>query len=794
MAEYSQSNRPLVVTTPLGPDVLLATGFSGREGLSQLFQFRLEAVAENQADVAFDKLLGQKITVHTVLPGGKKRHFTGICSRILQGGRDDVFTRYSLEIVPQFWLLTRKVQSRIFQHQTVPDILKKVLEGLDVAFELQGAFPLRDYCVQYRESDFAFASRLMEEEGIFYFFKHSDAGSKLVVANSAPSHPDVPEHAKAIYDELAGGSRDDVRIHSWRKIQEIRSGKVTLWDTYFEMPQKHLEAEKTITESVQVGKVAHKLKVAGNDKLELYDYPGGYAEWFDGVDPGGGNKSGDLQKLFQENKRVAEIRMQQEAVNSLRIEGTSNCSQLTAGHKFTLERHFNADGAYVLTTVEHQAAVKGDYRSTDTAALDYKNTFTCIPTTLPFRPQCETPEPMIHGTQTATVVGPPGETIYPDKYARVKVQFHWDREGKKNADSSCWVRVSQAWGGGNWGGMTIPHVGQEVIVAFEEGDPDRPVITGRVYNAEQMPPLGLPGNMTKSVLRDHGDNQIIMEGEAGKQQIVMFSPVSSTFFTIGAPPPGEMPTAASAGSGAGAGPPPPPSPSFKIPGISASTEGDWTLFGKSDWHFELFGHQFDKIQGNSIQHVHGAYIQTVIGVQEETCVGGKTEHVLGGWHNNIDLAGRSDISAPFIFEYAKGWKLERAPKVIEIGSAVKVQKDKEELEKINSAILQYDNVLMNDIKKEVTRIDNCIQSIKDWAVKVAGKLNEVFNEVEQKITKIETNVSGLQKVVAGNMELTSKGDLKITTPVLRLKGSLKMTGDCIVEGDSFSFGSLTAKK
>jgi type VI secretion system secreted protein VgrG len=209
-------------------------------------------IAENKTDIPFDKLLGQKITIGLTLPTGKKRFFSGICNRFSQGRRDNTFTHYRMEVVPQFWLLSRKMQCRIFQHLSVPDILKKVLDGLDVTYEIQGTFHPRDFCVQYRETDFNFASRLMEEEGIFYFFKHSADGHKMVVANTPQSHPEVPEQSKIIYEEVKGGTREEMRITEWEKVQELRSGKYTLWDHCFELPHKHLEAEKTIVDSVQV--------------------------------------------------------------------------------------------------------------------------------------------------------------------------------------------------------------------------------------------------------------------------------------------------------------------------------------------------------------------------------------------------------------------------------------------------------------------------------------------------------------------------------------------------------------
>jgi type VI secretion system secreted protein VgrG len=488
MGTYTQANRAMKVTTPLGPDTLLLVGFTGHEGLSQLFHYQLDLLAENSKEVAFDKLLGQPVSVSLALPGGKARSFAGICSRFSQGARDTTFTAYRLEMVPALWLLTHSAQSRIFQQLAVPDILKKVLTGLDVSWEITGTFEKRDYCVQYRETDFNFASRLMEEEGLYYFFKH-EGGHKMVVANTPQSHPDMPQASKLIFDVETGGNRPEDRVYSWEKVQELRAGKVTLWDHTFEKPHKHLEAEKTILESIAAGKVTHKQALGTNAKLELYDYPGEYAQRFDGVNKGGGDQPTEVEKIFQDNKRTVGIRMQQDAVPGLVVHGSSTCRQMVAGHKFTLERHFNADGAYVLTGVQHAANLSMDYR-TDGAGGDYQyqNSFTCIPLAQPYRPQRTTPKPFVQGTQTAVVVGPPGEEIFTDKYGRIKVQFHWDRDGKNNAESSCWVRVAQPWAGKRWGAFFWPRIGQEVIVDFLEGDPDQPIIVGSVYNADQMPP------------------------------------------------------------------------------------------------------------------------------------------------------------------------------------------------------------------------------------------------------------------------------------------------------------------
>jgi type VI secretion system secreted protein VgrG len=524
---YTQQNRAMEITTPLGKDKLLLVGFTGQESISRLFNFHLDLIAENNTDVAFDKLLGQKITIRLDLLERDKRYFNGICNRISQGERDEIFTNYRMEVVPQLWMLTKRAQSRIFQQMTVPDILKRVLEGLDVTWEIQGQFHPRDFCVQYRETDFNFASRLMEEEGIFYFFKHSDGSHKMVVANTTQSHTDLPGKNRITYEDVAGGTREEDRIYDWEKVQEWRSGKYTLWDHSFELPHKHLEAEANIQDSVQVGKANHKLKVSGNDKFEIYDYPGEYAQRFDGVDRGGGDRAGDLQKIFEDNRRTTDIRIQEEAVPGLVIQGSSNCRHLVSGYKFTLQRHFNADGQYVLTSISHSARQGGDYRSSADEAFRYSNSFTCIPLAMPFRPQRLTPKPVVQGTQTAIVVGPKGEEIFTDKYGRVKVQFHWDRDGKNNEESSCWVRVGTVWAGKQWGTISIPRIDQEVIVDFLEGDPDQPIIIGSVYNAREMPPYKLPDEKTKSTIKTRSSlkgsadnyNEIRFEDKKGSEQI-----------------------------------------------------------------------------------------------------------------------------------------------------------------------------------------------------------------------------------------------------------------------------------
>jgi type VI secretion system secreted protein VgrG len=531
MSTYTQAHRPLAIKTPLGIDVLLLTGIRGHEAISQLFNFQLDLVAEAQNEIRFDRIVGQNVTVEMRLANEEKRYFNGLVKRFSQGARDEVFVHFHAELVPKLWLLTKKIRSRIFQHLSVPDILRQVLNGLDVTYKISGTYYQRDYCVQYRESDFDFARRLMEEEGMYYFFNHGEASHQLVVTDMPNQHPSVAGQTNVIYDEVAGGMRKDMRITAWEKHQELRSGEYTLWDHCFELPGKHLEAKRKTIDSVTVGEVTHKLALAGNDQLEIYDYPGGYAQRFDGVDSNGAPRPQVLQDIFPDSERTAKVRMEQEETASLEIRGSSDCGQFVTGHQFTLKRHFDADDIYLLTNIEHNARLEGNYRSSEASAFSYGNHFTCIPVALPYRPQRVARKPVIAGIQTATVVGPRGEEIFCDKYGRVKVQFHWDREGKKDADSSCWLRVAQVWAGKGWGAFFWPRIGHEVVVIFEEGDPDQPMIIGSVYNAENMPWFALPANKQLGGFKSASErgiahknyNGIVFNDEKGKEHLSIHS-------------------------------------------------------------------------------------------------------------------------------------------------------------------------------------------------------------------------------------------------------------------------------
>ncbi|HEY7283372.1 MAG TPA: type VI secretion system tip protein TssI/VgrG [Actinomycetota bacterium] len=483
---------PLTLTTPLGSDVFFVQGFTGSEGISRPFAFDLDLRALNSAQVAFEKLLGQPMTLSMAMPGGGTRFFSGVCSRFSQGRRDATLTSYRARLVPRLSVASLLANSRIFQQQTTPEILRNMFPAAlgtppDVTFQLKATYRARNYCVQYRESDFDFASRLMEEEGIFYFFRHDRSGHHLVLGDS-PDFPTVPGPSPVAFSPTPPTHPDTATVFDWETAQELRSGRVTLRDHHFELPDETLEVHAATQDAVRVGTVVHHLSVGGNDKLELYDYPGGYAKRFDGITPGGGEDPSRLQLIAPQGSATGAIRIGEEAAQAIAVEGSSTCRQFTGGHQFTLKGHFAGNGKYYIVGVTHRASVAGDPRRATQSSVDYHNTFSAGPVALPFRPARSTPRPVVQGTQTAVVVGPAGGEVFTDEYGRVKVQFFWDREGKKDQNSSCWIRVGALHAGQENGFVTTPRIGDEVIVSFLEGDPDQPIIVGSVYNADRRPP------------------------------------------------------------------------------------------------------------------------------------------------------------------------------------------------------------------------------------------------------------------------------------------------------------------
>lgn len=522
----TQQGRSLNVSTPLEYDFLLIKRIRSREALSQLFNFDLEllhAEDENSRDATFidpKDILGKPMVVTARQEDGTTRHFHGICVDFSQGHHNTRFSKYRATLVPRVWLLTQISQSRIFQNKPVPEILREVLDGFEFSIEVQGTFEPRNYCIQYRETDWNFISRLMEEEGIYYYFEHTEDSHKMIIANTDQSHRECPSRSTVPF--IMDWSPNEAwisRILSWQNANKVRTGKFSLRDHNFQLPVSYLEAEQL-----------SRFDIGGNKQLEIYDFPGGYAKRFDGIDSSGGEQASNLQKVFDDRQRTTNIRQQEIDVAYKTSYGTTDCCSFTAGYRFTMTNHPHGDynGSYVLLNTQTEAVQTPAYNSDDHVSNPYIVSFAVIPQgqgQAPFRPLRQTPKPIIHGAQSAVVVGPAGEEIFTDKYGRVKVQFHWDRVGKLDSNSSCWMRVVQTWAGNKWGTMFIPRIGMEVIVDFLEGDPDQPIITGCVYNPDTMPPYTLPDEKTKSTIKSNsskgggGFNEFRFEDKKGSEQI-----------------------------------------------------------------------------------------------------------------------------------------------------------------------------------------------------------------------------------------------------------------------------------
>jgi type VI secretion system secreted protein VgrG len=402
---------------------LSVSHISGREGLNRLYEFQVGFHPLGDEPLEARELLGAEALLTILLPDGKTRQVHGRVHAVDTLGQQGGRWRYRAWVVPRAWWLTRVERSRIFQGKTVPRIVKAVLEegGVEVKLSLSGSYEAREYCTQYRETDFAFVSRLMEWEGLFYFFQHTEDGHVLVVGDKPNVHEALPGGAKLPLREKAGQAEDGEYLSSLQKVHRLRPGKVHLKDYDFEKP--------ALDVSGKVQDTTH-----GQDALEVYDYPGEY------VAPGVG-------------KAAAKVRLE-EAVQAARtLEGEGLCPRLTPGYRFEVEDDGLHAGEYVVVEVVHSGQQPETRGSREALGHLYRNSFKCMPAKVPFRPRRTTPVPHIPGVQTATVVGPGGEEIHTDEHGRIKVRFHWDREGQRDDKASCWVRVGQTWGGPAWGAL-----------------------------------------------------------------------------------------------------------------------------------------------------------------------------------------------------------------------------------------------------------------------------------------------------------------------------------------------------
>ena len=493
--------RLLGIDTPLGPGKVVLVSLEGDDGLSRCFLYRVRIVAEDH-DTDPHALLGQTVTLWlNDHDPEQRRPIHGLVRRVV-GRHYDLHghRQFEMEVVPRFWLLSCSEDCRIFQDMTVPDILDQIFKDQEFTdYDIRVVrreYPKLHYCVQYQESALAFVSRLMEHLGLFYWHEHSDRAHRLVIADRNAA-------TTACYAQ----PMRPPRYHNTEQLVSLdvdcsfRPGRWTLNDYDFEDPTKQL--------LVGTGTLATVPRMA---KHEIYGYPGYYED----------RKSGE---------RITRTRIEYEESRQHTVFGVSHLCAFDPGRQFSVAAVNGPPARYLLTEVRHHATSAGLEASETTES--YSNEYVAIPAGVPYRPERVTPRPYMRGSQTAVVVGPAGENIHCDAYGRVRVQFHWDRRGRRGENSSCWMRVAQARAGSNYGSLVIPHVGHEVIVSFMEGDPDRPLITGTVPNALTMPPVELPLDKNKTVQRDHGDNKIVMHGKAGRESLHLVSPRAVNLFASG---------------------------------------------------------------------------------------------------------------------------------------------------------------------------------------------------------------------------------------------------------------------
>ncbi|HWV14063.1 MAG TPA: type VI secretion system tip protein TssI/VgrG [Cellvibrio sp.] len=494
MSQYSQDNRFISISDfSLGKDTFLLSLFSGVESISDLFEFQIEAFSSNH-EIDPNKIVGRTATV--TINSDPKRVFNGYIKSFTFGEIQaaDNLRQYRMVMVPWLWFLSQTNDHRIFQEKNTKEIVSQIFNDLgfsDFEFRAAGGNK-REYCVQHNESDLNFVSRLLAEDGIAYFFEHDDTKHKLILVDQQNAYAEVKETNL----EYSKGSAPHSQVTGWEHIYLFKKGKWSLNDYNFKEPKKNLLAS-TKTKS----------QYSKNDTFEHYEYPGLYDTTI--------------------GPELVKIRLDAEESNRNQIKGASNCSSFYAGGKFKLAKHAidSEQGSYILIRVAHQA-FDSSYMPTGQADSGYGNEFISIPADVHFRPQSDNLKPVMKGPQTAVVVGPEGEEIYIDDFGRIKVQFIWDREGKNNEHSSCFLRVVQTWAGNQWGASFIPRIGHEVIVNFLDGDPDRPLVTGSVYNGVNKPTYP---SKTQSGIKTHSTkggtsenyNELRFEDKKGEEQILI---------------------------------------------------------------------------------------------------------------------------------------------------------------------------------------------------------------------------------------------------------------------------------
>lgn len=589
---FTQSERFLQVNSTLGKDALLLRRLAATESISSLFSIEVDLLSQ-EPNIAADTIVGSHLalfidaddTTRNLNGFVKTFTYTGLEKRGLYG--------YRATLVPWLWFLDKRTNCRAFQNQNVQEILTALFNESgfsDFTFSLIESHPPLEYCVQYQESDFAFISRLLEQEGLFYFFVHEADKHVLHITDNVAGLTYVTGQTI----EHSSGSRSKTYIDQWQHHYQYCSGALAQTDYNFE------NANASLLTQTQAS-----VNLPNNSALEIFEFPGNY-----------------LDK--QRGAHLARVRMQQEESRFQRIRANGNIPHLEPGKKFKLlsdEATLDDKKEFFVFDVTHYA-FEGSYldESEDKQTSFYKNSFSCIPASVGFRPEARTPRPRIDGVQTAVVVGAAGDEIYTDKYGRIKLQFHWDRYGERNETSSCWVRVATPWSGNKWGTLNIPRVGQEVVVTFVNGDPDQPLVIGSLYNNTHMPPVNLPadkhyaGLKSRTIKGDASSFNELSLSDAGDTEQVKLHAQKNYHTTVGHD-------------------------------LTSSVTNNATYNVGVDKTTTVGGNVTETIQGNETTHVQSNQDASVKGNRSLTVEGTLTENITGNVTTNYDADHSLSVTA-----------------------------------------------------------------------------------------------------------------------------------------------------
>ncbi len=715
---------------PFTQGELAVIEFEARESLSGPYRVDIVFTAAPDIVVEATELLGQQAALVIHL-GDDIRYLHGILCELSRwnAGGGPQRNRYRAVLEPRFHQLRHTRKSRIFQQKSLPEIIQQVLDEGQVKYslELQGSYSARDYVVQYRESDFDFVCRLMEEVGIFYFFRHEQDGHEMVLGDSPSAHTPIRGEPLIPFRDPAGMAADEECVYELSGKLEVVPGAVALRDFDYIRPSLDMTVDSQDSE--------------GDAALEVYDYPGKYE------DPGPG-------------KDVAKIRLEELRAPGQVAWGQCQSRRMTPGHTFELAGHAEAalNQEYLLLSVMHEGyqpevLLFEQQNAGRSSRKPFRSTFQCMPSTVPYRPPRRTARPVIPGPQTAIVVGPSGEEIHTDELGRVKVKFHWDREAPGDDKSSCWVRVSQAWAGPGWGALYLPRIGQEVVVDFLEGDPDRPLITGRVYNGHNPPPADLPGARTQSALRSDsspgggGFNELRFEDAAGQELIYLHAQK-------------DMDIAIENDK-------------------TQSVGGNETLTVAKDRRKDVGGNQSltvtgndeTSVRGNQTLDVHVNRTTTVVGNHTES-VGGNQTIEVGGTHalqvalastETIGLAKALTVGGAYAVTVGAAMNIAVAGlKSEEVGAAKVESIGGQKTEKIAGSRTLT-------VGKEMTEVvgeKRTVEVGKDLALNVGGTLNQTTKKAH--------------KLSAKEIALVAEDNFTITVGSASL--TFKKSGDIVIKG------------